>query len=101
MKRPLSTDLDIILMGEPVEAMEAAKRLIAKNDQAHVETLIPIVKNKRAPLWSRIAAIYTLGFIDLDAVAVPTLRAIGGDYNESEMIRDHALEALEHLDGCC
>lgn len=90
-------DIDAILIGEPVEAMEAAKRLIAQHDIRHVETLITIASNKSLRLWSRIAAIYTLGFIDDDGASRSALGRIGRDKSEPAQVKSHALEALENV----
>jgi hypothetical protein len=88
-------DLDAILIGDPVEAMEAAKRLVKQNDATDVTTLLTIATCKTMRLWSRIAAIWTLGFIDEDAVSVAALRRIQQDQSEDVRIREHAAEALD------
>lgn len=91
------TDIDVILAGEPVEAMEAAKRLAAQNNPHHIPTLVAIAANKGLPMWPRIAALWTLGLTDDDRVSVPALKRIIADEKEGEQIKDYANEALDHL----
>jgi hypothetical protein len=91
------TDLDVILGSDPVEVMEAAKRLVDQHNPRHVETLVLIASTKTPRLWSRIAALWTLGFIDDDGISVPDLQRIAEDDSEPAEIKDHALEALETM----
>jgi len=100
-KRPPPPDeIDAIFAGEPIEAMEAAKRLIHRHTATQLEVLIVIAGNKTLPIWSRIAAIYTLGFIDEDANSATVLRRIRYDLTERPEIRDHAAEALDQIAEC-
>lgn len=89
-------DLDTIVIGESVEAMEAAKRIIQKGSFTPV-TFISLAKNKGMRLWTRTAAIWLLGFVDDEGVSIPDLERIVRDPTEVEQIRDHAAEAIAHI----
>ena len=56
-------DLDLMLAGDPVEAMEAAKRLIVAETMEPVG-LSRIAADKKNKSGGRVAAIYALGFLD-------------------------------------
>ena len=90
-----ASDLDAILIGEPIEAMEAAKRIVNQNPRDPT-AFIALATNKVMGLWTRIAAIWLLGFIDHDGLSVPDLERIVQDQTEVEPIRDHAAEAIAH-----
>jgi hypothetical protein len=63
------------MRGDPVEAMEVAKQIIGKKvavDPGSLEAILPVRKSRK---WSRIAAIYSLGFLAEDS-AVPALLQI-------------------------
>jgi hypothetical protein len=92
-----TSDIDTILTGDPVEAMEAAKRLISKNERRQIDRLMSIAAHRHNPLWSRIAAIYTLGFIDEAAVSLNTLRSLAYDRTEHALVIEHAREAMDNL----
>ena len=89
-------NLSLILAGDPVKAIEAAKRLIA-GGAVDAAPLIRVAKNKKNRSWARIGAIYALGFADDESVAAAVLVEILGDRNENEECRAHAAEALGHL----
>ena len=89
-------DFAAILTGKPVEAMEAAKRIIQQYpiDPA---IFISLATNKGMRLWTRTAAIWLLGFVDDQGVSLPELERIVQDPSEAEQIRDHAAEAIGHI----
>ena len=89
-------DFAAILTGKPVEAMEAAKRIIQQYpiDPA---IFISLATNKGMRLWTRTAAIWLLGFVDDQGVSLSELERIVQDPNEAEQIRDHAAEAVGHI----
>lgn len=92
------TDQEIIVLGDPVEAMEAAKRLIVA-DAVEVGELGRVAAEKSNKPGSRVAAIYALGFADDEATAGRVLADILNDPNENEECRAHAAEALGHIGG--
>jgi HEAT repeat protein len=89
-------DLDLMLAGDPVEAMEAAKRLIVAETMDPVG-LSRIAADKKNKSGGRVAAIYALGFLDDAAVARPVLADILADPSDDEECRAHAAEALGHV----
>ena len=89
-------DLDGILSGKPVDAMEAAKRIIQQYP-IDPTIFISLATNKRMRLWTRTAAIWLLGFVDDQGVSIPELERIAQDPSEAEQIRDHAAEAIGHI----
>jgi hypothetical protein len=101
-------DIEIIRDGEPVEAFEAAKRIIGylfPHDTELLTKLVEVAENKGEKLWARVASIYTLGFIDTDAVTESRLRVLLDDPDEPPEIRDYVFEVVdEHMhmcDGSC
>ena len=95
-KAMTSPDVDAILRGDPTEAIEAAKRIIV-NDSATADALAGIAGDKDRNMWSRIAAIYALGFIDDTSTSGAVLVGILADRNETDECRSHAAEALAHV----
>jgi HEAT repeat protein len=89
-------DLDLMLAGDPVEAMETAKRLIVAEAMDPV-ALSRIAADKKNKSGARVAAIYALGFVDDPAVAGPVLADILADPSDDEECRAHAAEALGHV----
>lgn len=89
-------DVDLMLAGDPVEAMEAAKRLVLADavDPTELGRLAADRKNKP---WARLAAIYALGFADDAVIAGPILADILADPHDKEECRAHAAEALGHI----
>ena len=85
-----------MLAGDPVEAMEAAKRLIIAEAMDPVG-LSRIAADKKNKSGARVAAIYALGFVDDPAVARPVLADILADPSDEEECRAHAAEALGHI----
>lgn len=92
-------DIEYIRSGSSVEAFEAAKRIIAYEyvlPPEFINELAEIVA-KSPKLWPRIAATYTLGFIDTKAITEPMIRAIATNTEQSPVLRDHAEEALYYF----
>jgi HEAT repeat protein len=85
-------DVDIISSADAVAAMEAAKRIIGAGD-GDSATLADIVTDGTKSEWSRIAAIYVLGFVN-DDLSGATLVDILKDRSENDACRAHAAEAL-------
>jgi len=75
-------NMRLILAGDPVEAIEAAKRLIA-DDIVDGAPLAKVATNKKNRPWARIAAIYALGFADDESTAGLVLTDIVGDVTTS------------------
>jgi HEAT repeat protein len=84
------------LFGEPVEAMEFAKRIIGGTAKVNQRDLAAIAKDKAHPTWTRVAAIYALGLIASRRQA-PSLRRIVGDHGDDPFVRAHAAEALGNI----
>ena len=89
-------DHDLILTGDAIEAIEAAKRLISA-DAADAAKLRAISVNRRNNIAARVAAIYALGFADNEQIAGAALQEIVADREDDEECRAHAAEALAHL----
>src|SRR5260370_19915999 len=90
-------DHDVILAGDPIESIEAAKRLIAA-DAVEAAKLRDIAVNRKNRTSARVAAIYALGFSEDGSIAGPVLAEIVANPNDDEECRVHAAEALAHLD---
>ena len=71
-------DLDEILTGEPIETMEAAKRIIQQYP-IDLAIFISLATNKGMRLWTRTASIWLLGFVDDQGVS---LSALGSGLNQ-------------------
>jgi HEAT repeat protein len=97
-ERALETgrSLEPLLRGDPVEAMEAAKQIIGKRLAVDAASLEAILSDKKSRKWSRIAAIYSLGFLG-ERSAVPSLLKILSDDKEPVAVRAHAAEALGNI----
>ena len=81
--------------GKP-DDMEVAKRLIFRGS-VNVKATARVASDHKSPKWSRIAAIYALGFIDQDNQSAHLLTRIAEDPFEAIEIRDHAVEALGEM----
>jgi HEAT repeat protein len=88
--------LEPLLRGDPVEAMEAAKQIIGQKLAVDPVALEAILSDSKSRKWSRIAAIYSLGFLG-ERSAVPALLQILSDHRESIGVRAHAAEALGNI----
>lgn len=85
-----------ILTGDPVQAMESAKKVIGSRADIDPSLLREIATNKLYKKWSRIAAVYALGFLAHRASA-PALIGILEDRDEHFELRGHAAEALGNM----
>lgn len=85
-----------MLTGDPVESMESAKGMIGMPAAGLHKVLVDVIPDKRYSKWSRIAAIYVLGFSG-KRTYTPILIRILNDATEPSQIRDHAAEALGNL----
>jgi HEAT repeat protein len=88
--------MDLVLSGDPVESIEAAKRIV-EQENVDPSSLARIAADRNANKWSRIAAIYALGFIDDESKSAPALLRILADRDDDESCRSHAAEALGHM----
>jgi HEAT repeat protein len=100
MNRPIDISavklLTRMLTGDPVESIESAKGMIGISASGLDEILIDVILDKRYSKWSRIAAIYVLGFSG-KRTYTSALVGILNDVTEPTQIRDHAAEALGNL----
>jgi HEAT repeat protein len=83
------------LFRDPTEAMEFAKKLIGGKEHVDKQALLTIGLDKTNPKWTRIAAVYALGFVGGNLA--PRVRGILQDENDDPDIRGHAAEALANL----
>jgi HEAT repeat protein len=77
--------------------MELAKALIGRYPDVDVDALMSAATDQSKPTSARVAAIYALGFVDDDRRSVDTLARIMAT-DADPLCRDHAAEALGHLD---
>lgn len=91
-----TASLESLLAGDPVEAMETAKAIIGKHLAVDPGELEAIASNRKARKWSRLAAIYSLGFL-AEGSAVEPLLQILSDSKEPVALRAHAAEALGNI----
>jgi hypothetical protein len=97
MKREdIDRALKRIKSNDPIEAMEAAKALIAGGAKTSSTRLSEVAVNERLADWSRISAIYALGLLN-DLTCERSLMSILADCDEARVIREHAAEALGNL----
>jgi HEAT repeat protein len=85
-----------IIRGDPIEAMETAKQIIGHKLEVDPAILESISLDTLANKWSRISAIYVLGFLG-DKSVVPSLVRVLSDPVELLEIRTHAAEALGNI----
>jgi HEAT repeat protein len=85
--------LMLLLTGDPVEAMEAAKKIIGRSGTVAPVLLLEVVQNEKYKTWSRIGAVYALGFLGYRP-SVPHLIRILEESREPFTLRCHAAEAL-------
>ena len=85
-----------MLTGDPVEAMESAKKLIGSKVPPESALLEQIASERKYKKWSRIAAVYTLGVLSSRA-SVETLISILRDGSDDPQVRAHAAEALGNI----
>jgi hypothetical protein len=75
--------LEPLLRGDPVEAMEAAKQIISQKLLADPASLEAILVDRKSRKWSRIAAIYSLGFLGGPGSPAYPVRPQGVDRGQS------------------
>lgn len=96
MRSDGNRELQCILTGGPVEAIEAAKRIAGGAPTLRPSILIRIAGGGQYKKWSRIAAVYALGFVGYRASAGALIRILKNKREHSEL-RSHAAEALGNL----
>ena len=85
-----------LLSNDPMASIEAAKQLISGETNIDHAELIKIASDRKTGEWSRIAAIYAMGFL-ADRSFAPILRFILSDTVNSNAVRSHAAEALGNI----
>jgi HEAT repeat protein len=88
--------LALMLAGDPIQAMESAKKIIGGKVNIDPALLAEIASNKTYKKWSRIAAIYALGFVNYTPSAQELIRILGSR-DEDSRLKDHAAEALGNM----
>ena len=88
-----------MLTGDRQRAAEAAKRLIAVPSEIDPEFLMMIVRDPEYKLWSKVMALYVLGFLPpLEAAGhYQILREALANRGMNVQLRAHAAEALGNL----
>jgi len=85
-----------MLVGDPVQAIESAKAIVGGRAKIYPAVLVDIARTDEFNKWSRIAAVYALGFLG-HRQSVPVLVRILSDRQESLQVRSHAAEALGNI----
>jgi len=85
-----------IVTGDPVDAMEAAKEIIRSRKPPSAAWLEEVAGDSSCREWSRIAAVYALGFLGNKPSASVLVRILQ-DEREHPKLRGHAAEALGNL----
>jgi hypothetical protein len=85
-----------MLAHDSTDAMEAAKQFIGGSAKVPVEIFLQITKTKTFRTWSRICAIYVLGFSNNTAVHGILIEQILDETNPL-LLRSFAAEALGNL----
>ena len=93
----MTNEYDVILNGNEVDAIEAAKQLIV-TDAADAAKLRQIAVNRQNKIAARVASIYALGFANNDLIAGAALLDILSDRTDDAECRAHAAEALAHIE---
>ena len=96
MSDHIPASLSPMISGDPVEAMEIAKQIVGGDIPVAPRVLGPIAADGQQPKWTRIAAIYALGFLG-NRNFLPELRAILSDAKIDGEIRSYAAEALGNI----
>jgi hypothetical protein len=86
----------LLLTGDPVEAIEAAKKIIVRSGTLAPVLLLEVAQNEKYKMWSRIAAVYALGFLGVK-LSVPRLIHILEESREPLTLRCHTAEALGNV----
>ena|ERR1700734_4086067 len=96
MNDVLPLSLSPLMSGDPDAAMEVAKQIIGGQLPVDHRLLVKIATDEAKPKWTRIAAIYALGFLG-DKTAAPEMREMLGNSEIDVDIRSHAAEALGNI----
>jgi len=88
--------MPLLFNDDPIESMETAKKIIGGYMKVDSAELAEIAQDNNIKKWSRIAAIYALGFLGEEKFA-PILRNILADVTNGVDIRSHAAEALGNI----
>jgi HEAT repeat protein len=96
MNDALPLSLAPMMSGDPSIAMETAKQIIGGQITVEHARLAEMASNDKNPKWTRIAAIYALGFLG-DRALAPKIRKILADKETDPDIRGHAAEALGNI----
>jgi len=89
-----------LLTGDASRSMEAAKHLLSfPLSELEPSFLARVVSDSEYKVWSKVAAVYVLGFIPLEGGGghEQVLRASLADLKGSLRVRTHAAEALGNL----
>ncbi len=82
-----------LLTGDPVESMEAAKDIVGRKGVLAPALLLEVAMNKKYRTWSRVGAVYAMGFLGFKS-SVPGLIRILEESKEPLSLRCHAAEAI-------
>lgn len=85
-----------LLIGDPVEAMEASKGIIGSHFGPTPDLLLEIAADDGYRVWSRVAAVYAIGLSGSKRSA-PYLIKLLEARKEPPLLRSHAAEALGNL----
>jgi HEAT repeat protein len=85
-----------LLSSNQEDAMEAAKAIIADPQRVPVEILVQIARMKTLRTWSRICAVYALGFTNSAEVGIALVEIVLDETN-AYSLRSFAAEALGNL----
>jgi hypothetical protein len=85
-----------MLTGDPMLAMESAKEVIGSPTAVEPSLLGEIASNKLYKKWSRIAAVYALGFLEHKGSATTLIRILKNPH-EDPNLRGHVAEALGNM----
>jgi|ERR1700733_3860632 HEAT repeat protein len=96
MSDHIPASLSRMMGGDPIEAMEIAKQIVGGDIPVVPRVLGQIAANGLQPKWTRIAAIYSLGFLG-NRNFLPELRDILSDNKIDDEIRSYAAEALGNI----
>jgi hypothetical protein len=97
-KAVTSREIKDMRRGDAVDAIEAAKRIIGSGNRIVPAPLMEIALDRKLGEWSRIAAVYALGYArDPSGEVAAFLSKILKDRTETSKVRAHAAEAIGNL----